>query len=110
MPDNLCSRRLVASITMAVTFGYEYPPGKEHDHFVELAEETANRIASLFLPGSTLINVFPFLKHIPPWVPGATTQRLAAGIKKTINLYRSEPFEYVEREMVGTLLSLPRNS
>lgn len=91
---------------MAMTFGYEYPPGKENDHFVELAEETINGISALFLPGSTLINVFPFLKYIPPWVPGAATQRFAARIKKVIHMYRSEPFEFVEHEMVGTLLSL----
>lgn len=31
----------------------------------------------LFLPESTLINVFQILKYIPPWVPGATTQKFA---------------------------------
>ncbi len=92
-------------MTMAVTFGYEYPPGKEHDHFVSLAEETVNGLASVFQPGSTLINVFPFLKYIPPWVPGATTQKFAARIRSVAHSYRNEPFESVERQMVSVLIS-----
>ena len=88
---------------MAMTFGYEYPPGKEHDHFVSLAEETASGLSSLLLPGSTIINVLPFLKYIPPWVPGATTQKFAARIKSVAHLYRNEPFKFVERQMVSVL-------
>ncbi|KAF8342404.1 cytochrome P450 [Amanita rubescens] len=90
---------LTASLTMAVTFGYEYPPGKEDDHFISLAEETIDGLSSAFQPGSTLINVFPFLKYIPPWVPGAATQKSAARIKSVAHLYRNEPFESVERQM-----------
>jgi len=97
--------RLTASVTMAVTFGYEYPPGKEDDHFISLAEETMDGLSSTFQPGSTLINVFPFLKYIPPWVPGATTQKFAARIRSVAHLYRNEPFESVERQMVSVPIS-----
>ena len=97
--------RLAASITMAVTFGYEYPPGKEDDHFISLAEETINGLSSAFQPGSTLINIFPFLKYIPPWVPGATMQKFAARIRSVAHLYRNEPFESVERQMVSVPIS-----
>jgi len=95
--------RLAASVTMAVTFGYEYPPGKEDDHFILLAEETTTGLSSAFQPGSTLINIFPFLKYIPPWVPGATMHKSAARIRSAVHLYRNEPFESVERQMVSVL-------
>ena len=35
---------------MAMTFGYEYPPGRKEDRFVKLAEDTAAGVTSLFLP------------------------------------------------------------
>ena len=100
--------RLSTAVVMAMTFGYDFRPGQEHDRFVELAEETSNGIASLFLPGSTLINVLPFLRHIPPWVPGAKTQRFAAHLSESMNAYRTEPFEYVERDLVSVLLLFSR--
>ena len=92
---------------MAMTFGYEYPPGREDDRFVKLAEDTAAGVTSLFLPESTIINIFPFLRHIPPWVPGATTQKLAADIRETFKGFKNEPFEFLKREVVRILSSLP---
>ena len=38
---------------MAMTFGYEYPPGRKEDRFVKLVEDTAAGVTSLFLPEST---------------------------------------------------------
>ncbi|KAF8737059.1 hypothetical protein AX14_013511 [Amanita brunnescens Koide BX004] len=92
---------LGTAVVMATTFGYDFPPGQQRDRFVDLAEEISSGIAKLFLPGSTLINVLPFLRHIPPWLPGATTQKFAAGIRKSLNAYKNEPFEYVERELAA---------
>jgi hypothetical protein len=103
-------RRLSAATVMAMTFGYDYPPGQVHDRFVELAEQTASGVTTLFLPESTLINIFPFLMHIPPWVPGATTQKIAADIRKSLNGYRNEPFDYLKREVVRILSVLPGES
>ena len=99
--------RLSAATVMAMTFGYEYPPGRKEDRFVKLAEDTAAGVTSLFLPESTIINIFPFLRHIPPWVPGATTQKLAANIRETLRGFKDEPFDYLKREVVRILSLLP---
>ena len=63
--DHPSVHRLSAATVMAMTFGYEYPPGRKEDRFVKLAEDTAAGVTSLFLPESTIINIFPFLRHIP---------------------------------------------
>ena len=77
--------RLSAATMMVMTFGYDYPLGEVHDCFVELAEQAASRVTTLFLPKSTLINnIFPFFKHIP----SATTQKIAANIRKSLNGYK----------------------
>ena len=99
--------RLSAATVMAMTFGYEYPPGRKEDRFVKLAEDTAAGVTSLFLPESTIINIFPFLRHIPPWVPGATTQKVAADIRETFKGFKNEPFEYLKREVVSIFAVLP---
>ena len=105
------SYRLSAATVMAMTFGYEYPPERKNDRFVKLAEDTAAGVTSLFLPESTIINIFPFLRHIPPWVPGATTQKHAANIRETFKGFKNEPFEFLKREVVRRILLsvLPRS-
>ena len=103
------SHRLSAATAMSMTFGYEYPPGQKHDRFVKLAEDTAAGVTSLFLPESTIINIFPFLRHIPPWVPGATTQKLAAEIRETFKVFKNEPFGFLKREMVRIVSVLPES-
>ena len=87
---------------MAMTFGYEYPPGRKNDRFVTLAEEIAGGVTSLFLPESTIINIFSFLRHIPPWVPGAATQKYAAEIRESLRGFKNEPFDWLKREVVRT--------
>ena len=99
--DHPSVHRLSAATVMAMTFGYEYPPGRKEDRFVKLAEDTAAGVTSLFLPESTIINIFSFLRHIPPWVPGATTQKAAANIRETFKGFKNEPFEYLKREVVS---------
>ena len=84
---------------MALSFAYDVPPGKE-DHLVEAAEFTTKLFAELAVPGRTMVNVLPFLKYIPPWVPGAVTQRQGARAKQMVMQYKAETFESVERDLV----------
>ena len=63
-------------------YEYEYVPSewqKHRKYSKKVQTEKLNIILKdlLFLPESTLINVFLILKYIPPWVPGATTQKFA---------------------------------
>ncbi|KAF8628629.1 hypothetical protein AX15_003764 [Amanita polypyramis BW_CC] len=71
-----CKWLSVAHI-MSMAYDYDVVPGQEGEGFVKLAEESVNSFSNLFLPSSTLINVLPFLRHVPPWVPGASTQKMA---------------------------------
>ncbi|KAF8634131.1 hypothetical protein AX15_001063 [Amanita polypyramis BW_CC] len=90
---------LSTAITMATTFDYDVVPEQGNDRFVTLAEDFTSKIAGLIVPGSTLINVLPFLRYIPPWVPGAFTQRQAVEIRNDMNAYKNEPFEYVLKNL-----------
>ncbi|KAF8703005.1 hypothetical protein AX14_014287 [Amanita brunnescens Koide BX004] len=90
-----------AATVMAMTFGYEYPPGRKNDRFATLAEDIAGGVTSLFLPESTIINIFSFLRHIPPWVPGATTQKYAAEIRESLKGFKNEPFEWLKKEVAA---------
>ncbi|KAF8959259.1 cytochrome P450 [Flammula alnicola] len=70
---------------------------------VQAADESILLGATLVLPGGSLINIFPFLRHIPPWVPGATSGKTAAEVKRLTEEVVSSPMNVLkERMMNGT--------
>ena len=85
---------------MATGFGYDVIPGQK-DETTEPASFAIREAATLSIPGRTLIAVFGFLKHIPPWVPGATTQKLGAQIRQAVAQSKNEPYETTKRNIVS---------
>ncbi|KAM6490004.1 Cytochrome P450 [Amanita muscaria] len=89
---------LGASVNMAIAFGYDVTQGVQ-DRFVEPAEFALDIAADLVMPGRTLLVVFGFLCYIPPWIPGASTQRLCADAKEAVMLTKEGPYQYVKHRM-----------
>lgn len=98
--DEYCNL-LVTSVTLATTFGYDIIPGKKKDRFVELGRFAITAMSELMMPGKTLIAVFPFLRHIPPWFPGASSQRFGAQIRNAFTEHKRGSFEHVKNNMAA---------
>lgn len=105
-PDS-CSTifRLSVAVTMSTSFGYDIPAGDSRHNFIIAGEQILTATSKLCHPGGTLINAIPLLRHIPPWLPGASVQRYAAKAKKLAMAYRTEPFEYVRSRFVNCPLA-----
>jgi cytochrome P450 len=57
-------KRLAASSIMTIV--YDYPTIKsEHDHAVEKIEKYNDRLSQALTTGSYLVDIFPWMKHIP---------------------------------------------
>ncbi|KAF8342432.1 cytochrome P450 [Amanita rubescens] len=94
---------LSVAITMSTTFGYDIPAGDVHHKYITSAERILAAVTVLCSPSGTIINAIPILRHIPPWFPGAFTQRYAANARKATMAYKTEPFEWVKsRFLAGT--------
>ncbi|KIJ44628.1 hypothetical protein M422DRAFT_85484, partial [Sphaerobolus stellatus SS14] len=65
-----------AEQTYEVTYGIEIQP--EKDPYVETAEKVSHSIVEAGTPGKFLVDIWPWMKYIPAWVPGAGFQRKAA--------------------------------
>ena len=96
--------RLGIAITMSMTFGYDVAVGDMSDQYVALAEQVITDVTRTLQPGGTLIDVIPILRFIPPWIPGASTQKLAAKAKEAWITYKTEPFEDVKSNLVDVPL------
>lgn len=91
------------SIGLAMSMMYGYDIKSVHDPVIEVAEEGNVLAAKLIVPGGSLINVFPFLRHIPAWVPGASSRKQAMAVKKLTDEMMRIPTDFVKKSLVSTL-------
>lgn len=63
------------AILMDVTYGIRLAP--DDNYFVSLAEEAMAGLSVSTINGTTYLDVFPFMKFIPAWMPGAGFKRAA---------------------------------
>ncbi|KAG8736740.1 hypothetical protein FRC10_008982 [Ceratobasidium sp. 414] len=88
----------VAASILSGTYGYNLPtdgrdgPLLQHMH----------NLVSMFIQGSSvkfLVNLFPILKYVPDWMPGAHFKEFARKARETKKLALDAPFEWVKSEM-----------
>ena len=74
---------------------------ERNDPYVLLAERALEGINEASILGAFWVDIFPILRYVPSWVPGAGFQRKAARWRK-INVSMCEkPFRYVKEQLVG---------
>ncbi|KAF8135167.1 CyP450 monooxygenase [Boletus edulis] len=99
VPDDVLAhfRTFNASTIMAVVYGYETAP--QNDYFSSIANRASEMLTNSFFPGAALVNVFPVLKHLPEWFPGAGFKRYAKTSRKLTREMRDLPFDFVRKQM-----------
>ena len=86
---------------MRISHGYDVK--WQNDPFVELAEQALDVFSTSTQPGRFLVDIFPFLQHVPDWFPGTAWKEFAKkGIKLREDLY-SVPYEWTLSQMVCLL-------
>ncbi|PIL24714.1 cytochrome P450 [Ganoderma sinense ZZ0214-1] len=62
----------------------------EGDELIEVVEAALEWHGDAFTPGKYLVEAFGILKYIPPWVPGATVQKLSVHWRSTVARLKME--------------------
>ncbi|KAG6376689.1 cytochrome P450 [Boletus reticuloceps] len=88
-----------AAVIMNVIYGIEISP--KADRYIEIAEKALEGMAKAAAPGAFLVDVFPWLKYVPRWAPGAGFQKKAANWKKYVLEMRDAPFVAVRKALVA---------
>ncbi|KAF8951685.1 cytochrome P450 [Flammula alnicola] len=86
------------SIPLSMMYGYEAQ--SVDDPCVEAADESVNLTAQLLVPGGSFVNIFPFLRHVPQWFPGAASQKTAARVRMLTQRMMSIPLNRLKKRMV----------
>ncbi|OJT04437.1 O-methylsterigmatocystin oxidoreductase [Trametes pubescens] len=97
-------RRYAGSLTLLVVYGYRVTAND--DPFLNLAEECVDILSNRIASGGGIwpVDIFPFLKHLPLWFPGAGFKRKAIQWKAKMEEFTNKPFELVQARMTTTVI------
>ena len=70
------------------------------DPYITLAEEALSGLAEAGIPGAFWVDMFPILKYVPSWFPGAGFQKKAARWREGIMAMSENPFRHVQEQLV----------
>ena len=71
------------------------------DPYLSLAEDALNGLNQAAILGTFWVDLFPLLKYVPSWFPGAGFQKKAAYWREVNATLAEKPFRYVEDQLVG---------
>ncbi|KAF9219295.1 cytochrome P450 [Gyrodon lividus] len=92
-------RHNAAAVIMNVIYGIEIAP--KDDRYIDIAEQALDGMAKAAAPGAFFVDVFPWLKYVPEWMPGAGFKKKAATWKKSVLEMRDAPFEAVQKALAA---------
>jgi hypothetical protein len=90
--------RYSGDVILGVTYGFKID--SKSDPYILLAEAGADPAMKALIPGTFLVDTFPFLKYIPLWIPGAGFQKDALEWRRQLISMQDTPFAEMKRRMV----------
>lgn len=72
-----------------------------HDPWIQLGEDTLQSLNVVTNAGFHLVDIFPSLKYIPSWFPGAGFKQRAKKIYELQIRARERPFEWVKEQIAS---------
>ena len=80
---------------------YDIDVQESNDPYIKVAEEALKGLHEASIPGAFLVDLFPMLKFVPSWFPGAGFQIKAAHCREVNKAMIENPFRYVKEQLVG---------
>ncbi|TCD70017.1 hypothetical protein EIP91_005268 [Steccherinum ochraceum] len=98
-PQNVVGhiRQLFASLIFQIVYGRKV--NSLDDEFVKLVEKSLEGANKSAAPGANLVELLPFLRHIPGWLPGGTAQSLAQEYRPAVESMVKSPLAAVRKAM-----------
>ena len=87
------------STILKLTYGVNISEDENSD-YVKTAEIVVAALAEAGHPGSFLVNLFPSMKFIPAWFPGAGWKRKANHWRKAGECFVRMPWDTVKEQLV----------
>ncbi|KAJ1307049.1 hypothetical protein OPQ81_008028 [Rhizoctonia solani] len=85
--------------SVAIRMVYGYKVDSPDDRLVQAMEQVMAIFSDIVAPGRWMIEVFPLLRYLPKWFPGAMFHRAAASWVPILQEAEDETFEFVKSQM-----------
>ncbi|KAF8960416.1 cytochrome P450 [Flammula alnicola] len=92
-------RHMAGETVISIAYGLEVKA--ENDPYIKTSEEGVHPLVAAAVPGAFLVDVLPFLKYVPEWVPGAGFQKKAKEWKKLAIAMIEVPFAATKKNMAA---------
>ncbi|KAG6901769.1 hypothetical protein C0995_008111 [Termitomyces sp. Mi166 len=73
------------------------------EKFASISEAAVAQLSDGFFPGAFVVDVLPFLRYIPAWLPGAGFQRFAGECRVLTKEMQEGPLRYVKEQLTAGL-------
>lgn len=83
----------VVGIIMRTTYGYV--PDEENDRFTHITFKLLDEMLVAARP-TNILNVFSFMRYLPPWLPGNGNLRTALKFRETMHAVVDGPYEWAQ--------------
>ncbi|TFK41782.1 cytochrome P450 [Crucibulum laeve] len=83
-------RRTTGGVAISLAYGIKIK--RHNDPFVKLAEDAIDAVAAAGVPGAFLVDVFPVLKYVPEFIPGAGFKQKAKEWRQDMLAFRNDSF------------------
>uniref|UniRef100_A0A8H7NBU0 O-methylsterigmatocystin oxidoreductase n=1 Tax=Bionectria ochroleuca TaxID=29856 RepID=A0A8H7NBU0_BIOOC len=88
-------RTQVGATVIELTYGYSMET-KQPDPVLQLVSRWVDIFCATVIPGKWLVDLFPFMKHLPSWFPGAGFQDIARRWRKEVFAAADVPFQFAK--------------
>ena len=95
---------MVGGLALSLTYGL--PIQRRNDPLVAFADSIAKVLPDESIPGKRLVEVFPVLKYLPSWFPGAGFKRYAQSVRWMAVDFKMQPYEQAVEAFVSPVNSL----
>ncbi|KZV95209.1 cytochrome P450 [Exidia glandulosa HHB12029] len=96
-PDVNCKKELRYAIGQTLfEVAYGLSPEQYFDEFMEMSDTLLRSFLEATIPGKFLVEMIPFLRCFPSWLPGAGFKRYAEGVSKVSDRHSTIYFEMVK--------------
>ncbi|KAI6024110.1 cytochrome P450 [Pisolithus microcarpus] len=101
-PQNYEDHFAMFSVALIMELAYGYSVTSEKDPFMDNIVQLLSLVVEVATPErSALLGAFPFLAHIPSWMPGGFWKKRANDCRQLVKKVLDDPVQYVRDSMVA---------
>ncbi|PCH36253.1 cytochrome P450 [Wolfiporia cocos MD-104 SS10] len=98
-PDAFLAHIKSYAAALVIEIAYGHTATSLDDEFIRLAEDVMHGTSNIGGTAVAMVDVFPFLKHIPTWMPGAGFKRKALEVRALVDRMHNIPYQSVCRSL-----------